>query len=218
MAAQGIIFDMDGVIFDSERVWKDCSDSLNADYGISFSEEYRQNLCGMGEPQIREKMKNDFPSLDVDRYRDELIRMVTERILIHVPMKPFLMETIGKCRAMGYRMALATSSNRSRAATMFNQYNLVPETLFDGTVYGEDVAKSKPHPEIFLRAASKIGVEPENCFVLEDSLNGLIAAFDGGFKPVMIVDMIPPSDYVREHGIPVFYDLNKFAVALEGDQ
>ena len=203
---KGIIFDMDGVIFDSESVWRDATFEVNPQFGIEFDDAYRQSLCGMDEKSIRSRISSDFPHADVDGYRDAVISEVNGRLLSGIPPRPGFLEFLEVCRAEGLRIGLATSSDPGRAMTMFEADGLDPDILFDATAFGTEVSESKPDPEIFLLASSRMGLDPGSCLVLEDSLNGLKGAFDGGFHPMMLVDLVEPDGWVASKGIPVFHD------------
>lgn len=201
---KGVIFDMDGVIFDSESVWRDVTFEVNPRFGIEFDDAYRQGLCGMDEGSIRARLRADFPHADVDAYRDTLVPEAKGRLVSGMLPKPGFMEFLELCRSKGMRAGLATSSSPDRARKMFRAIGLDPEVLFDAVTFGREVERSKPDPQIFLLAASRLGLSPDSCIVMEDSLNGLRAAYDGGFQPVMMRDLIEPDDWVRDAGILVF--------------
>ncbi len=212
----GMIFDMDGVIFDSESVWKRETFRLNPEFGIDFDEPYRQALCGMSESNIRAVMKEDFPSADIDGYREKLVADVKRKLASEDLRKPGFDGIVELCRSKGIRIGLATSSSEERASAMFANSGMSMDSLFVAKVFGTEVKRSKPDPEIFLLAASRMGLEPGKCIVVEDSLNGLKAAYAGGFVPAMVVDMIEPDDWVIEKRIPVFRSLAELSEALRG--
>ena len=199
---KGLIFDMDGVIFDSESVWKEATFRLNREYDLDFDEDYRQRMCGMNEKDIRSMLRNDFPGRDIDAYRTELTACV-EKNSLNAPMKDGFQGLVNACRAKGLRIGLATSSAPERARALFKANSIDPETFFDSAVYGNEVSMSKPDPEIFLKATEKLGLEPHECIVIEDSINGLKAAENGNFIPVMMVDIIEPDEWVLSSRISV---------------
>lgn len=191
----GIIFDMDGVIFDSELLWKKAFQLANIKFGLQFTEEYRQSCCGKDENLIRSELRAMHPSLDVDNYRDFIVRNVADTIEKYgAPIKEGFCELIDYLKLNNYKIALATSSKKERALKLFGKKNLNPLEIFNGLVFSEDVKISKPNPEIFLIAAYKIGIDPCNCIVLEDSLNGIQAAKLGGFASIMVKDLIEPDE------------------------
>ena len=195
----GIIFDMDGVIFDSEAIWKDAFQLANVKFGLQFTEEDRQSCCGKDEETIRKELKNANPYLDVDGYRDFIVAQVENTVKeFGAPLKDFFPELISFLQANHIKIALATSSKRQRARMLFQNKGLDPSKIFHGMVFGEDVETSKPNPEIFLLAAHQIGCTPASCIVLEDSLNGIEAAKCGGFNSIMVKDLIEPNEEAKK--------------------
>lgn len=193
-AIECVIFDMDGVIFDSESIWKIAFREATLAYGFDLTEIDRQHTCGMDEESIRRELKERFPHADIDGYRDLMRKRVRELSGKGVPVKPGFEKLMTLLRATGKKAALATSSERMRACTMFAMNGMMVEKLFASTVFGDEVSKGKPDPFIFIEAARKAGVDPVKCMVIEDSPNGIEAAASGGFFPVMIPDIIMPTE------------------------
>lgn len=204
----GVIFDMDGVIFDSEVLWQKAFQLANEKFGLQFTEEYRQSCCGKDEKLIRSELKIAHPSLDVDSYRDFIVRNVAETIEKNgAALKEGFCELIDYLKLNNYKIALATSSKRERAIKLFGKKNLNPFDIFNGMVFSEDVKISKPNPEIFLAAAQKMGLAPCNCIVLEDSLNGIQAAKLGGFVSIMVKDLIEPDEDSKKFCLSIVNNL-----------
>ena len=191
------IFDMDGVIFDTEYLWKQAFERANNTFGLNLTEEYRQSTCGKSEVLIRNELELIYPDLDVAKYREYMLRQVNDAISAgDFGIKPGIIEAIEVLKSKGYKLALATSSHKNRAEMLFQKKELDLYNIFDATVFAEDIGhKSKPDPEIFLVATRLINENPSECFVFEDSVNGIEAAVAGGFVPVMIVDLIEPTKY-----------------------
>lgn len=205
----GVIFDMDGVIFDTERLWKNAFEKANIKYGLELDERYRQSTCGKSEVMIREELKNNYPSLAVDEYREFMLHDVTESIATgSFDVKNHFVELISYLKSNHIAIALATSSHKERAEKLFELKGLSISGIFDAAVFSEDVGRrSKPDPYIFLKAAERISINPENCYVLEDSVNGIEAAARGGFLPIMVVDLIEPNDYCESNTQAIIRDL-----------
>ena len=197
---QGIIFDMDGVIFDTEQVWQDAFFTANQRFGLSLTEEFRQSTCGKSEALVRKELAIQYPELDVPGYRNYMLQCVNDRVAAgDFAVKEGFLELIALIKREGYRVALATSSGRLRAEHAFKVKNL-DIGMFDTTVFGEDVKeRSKPDPYIFQLATQRLGLPAYECFVLEDSINGIESAVRSGFSAVMVVDKIPPNDYCLTH-------------------
>ena len=196
-----VIFDMDGVIFDTESLWKKAFLAANKKFEVDISEEYRQGMCGKNEKLVRDELRVHRPNLDVDAYRDFMLESVNHDIRVgDFKMKPFFKETIDFLKSKGIKIALATSSHKARAEMLFKLKEMEIARVFDAAIYAEDaLGKSKPDPYMFLEAAKKLGQDPSNSIVVEDSINGIEAAVRGCFVPVMAVDLIPPNSFAKEH-------------------
>ena len=214
----GVIFDMDGVIFDSEVLWQRAFKLANKQFGLNFTEEYRQSCCGKDENLIRSELRQTHPSLDADEYRDFIVDNVSQTIeKSGAPLKDGFCELVRYLKQNGYKTALATSSAKQRAQKLFAKKNLDIDEIFDGTVFCEDVKVSKPNPEIFLKAAKKLSLAPGECIVLEDSLNGLLAARLGGCASVMVVDLIEPDESAKNSCLFIARGLNEVTDFLKRD-
>ena len=196
-----VIFDMDGVIFDTESLWKKAFLAANKKFEVDISEEYRHGMCGKNEKLVRDELRVHRPNLDVDAYRDFMLESVNHDIRVgDFKMKPFFKETIDFLKSKGIKIALATSSHKARAEMLFKLKEMEIAGIFDAAIYAEDaLGKSKPDPYMFLEAAKKLGQDPSNSIVVEDSINGIEAAVRGCFVPVMAVDLIPPNSFAKEH-------------------
>ena len=210
-----VIFDMDGVIFDTESLWKKSFERSNGIFGVDLDETYRQSICGKSEIAIRDELRSICPNVDADEYRDSMLRYVNSEIERGAfDMKASFVPFMDHLKRNGYKTALATSSHKKRAEMLFKMKGL-NIGAFDAMVFSEDVgAKSKPDPLIFLLAAQKLGLEPSECMVVEDSLNGIEAAVRGGFVAVMAIDLIKPNAFCLDHAI-IVDDLTQIISHLE---
>ena len=197
MAIEAVIFDMDGVIFNTESLWRDAFVYANRRFGLSLTERDRQAICGKTESVIRAELRKTFPLLDADAYRDSMLAYVKEAIDEgRFEIKSGFLSLMHYLHDKGIRTALSTSSHRDRAYMMFERMGLNLDEFFQVTVFSEDVGdKSKPDPYIFTLAADKLGLDYSVCCVIEDSINGIVAASRGGFLPIMAVDLIEPDGY-----------------------
>ncbi|MBQ4444391.1 MAG: HAD family phosphatase [Clostridia bacterium] len=197
MKINAAIFDMDGVIFDTERLWRDAFVLSTRRFNLPLTEADRQLMCGKTEPVIRAELRRAFPSLDADAYRDSMIDYVRAEIAVgRFSLKEGFLSLMDTLRSRGIRTALATSSHRDRAYSLFEKKGLSLDYFFPVTVFSEEVGdKSKPNPYMFCLAAEKLGLTPTSCCVVEDSINGIVAATRGGFMPIMAVDLIEPDAF-----------------------
>lgn len=206
---EAVLFDMDGLIFDTESVWKDAFFEANKKFGLNLDEEYRQKeMAGRQEIDIRKMMKLEFPDVDIDAYRDYMRGLVFEEIKSSKKLlKTGFVEIVDALKMNNIKIALATSSGLDRCDILFGNAGIDYKKIFDAIVTKEEVDSGKPNPEVFLKAAKKLGVETEACVVLEDSILGIQAAHNAGAVPVMVVDLIEPVDELRKLAEHVVYSL-----------
>lgn len=190
---QGVIFDMDGLMFDTERLSMELWGAQLAAQGFAFTPAMGKAIRGRNDEGIRAVLGQQLgPTLDYDKARNgvraEMLRRLDQE---GMPVKPGLNPLLAWLKAQGVPCAVASSSSRAsvehhcRAAGVWAGFSAV--------VCGDMVTHSKPHPEIFLRAAQALGVPPQQCLVLEDSFNGVRAGHAGGFITVMVPDMDQPT-------------------------
>ena len=191
-----VIFDMDGVIFNTENLWRDGFIIANKKYNLNLDENYRKTICGKSEQQIRNELKEIYNNLNVDEYRDYIINYVNEGTKnLNYEIKEGFIDLINNLKNKNYKLALATSSTKKRAEYLFKNKN-IDINIFDVKIFSEDVGiKSKPDPYIFNLAAERLNEDPSNCYVIEDSINGIVAAKGGNFKSIMAIDLIEPDNY-----------------------
>ncbi len=201
MDVKAVVFDMDGVIFDTESLWKVAFNKANDVFNLSLTEDYRQSTCGKNETLIRQELKSTYPDLDVAKYRDFMLNHVNNAIKLgQFNVKDGFVDLIDSLKNLGIKTVLATSSHKERAQNLFSVKGLDIDKLFDGAIFYEDcLGRSKPDPYIFKIAVDGVGILPQNAIVLEDSINGVKASYDGGFIPVMVVDLIEPDDYCQKN-------------------
>lgn len=193
---EAVIFDMDGLMFDSECVWKTLWEPALAAFGREVPEGLPEAACGTtGDFAIAAIERFCGPEVDARAVFAEFYRLAALRFAQGVPKKPGLDELLAYLREQGVPMAVASSSpiamieNNLRAAGI--------EGYFDHVVSGQFVEHSKPAPDIFLEAARRLGVEPVNALVLEDSFAGVRAGAAGGFVTVMVPDQHEPAPEIR---------------------
>jgi len=211
-----VIFDMDGVIFDSESVWKKAFEYTNCKYNLDLTEADRQSMCGKFEKDIRSELKKSFPNLDVDEYRDFMKTLVETTINEKgVPLKIGFISLIKFLKENKIKTALATSSSAERMELIFKKANLNNKILFDSIVTSKDVALGKPNPMIFNIACDNLHLQHQNCIVLEDATNGIEAAYNAGCLPVMVIDLIKPNESTKKQCFKIYNNLNEVKNFME---
>lgn len=192
----GAIFDQDGLLFDTEKIYQRAWVQAAAEQGVDVPLSFPTKFCGLGKALISGIVREAYPQLDIPRYCDRAVRIAWDKQLAGTPIrKPGLLEMLRFCRDNGIRTAVASSS--IRPVVLHNLEAAGVSECFDAVVTGEEVANGKPAPDIFLLAASKIGVAPERCCVFEDAFSGLRGAFAAGALPVMVPDLVQPTDEIR---------------------
>ena len=192
----GAIFDQDGLLFDTEKIYQRSWVLAAAEQGVDVPPSFPTKFCGLGKDIISGIVRESYPQLDIPRYCDRAVRLAWDAQLAGVPdLKPGLLEMLRFCRDNGIRTAVASSS--IRPVVLHNLAAAGVAEYFDAVVTGEEVANGKPAPDIFLLAASKIGTEPERCCVFEDAFSGLRGAFAAGALPVMVPDLVQPTEEIR---------------------
>lgn len=194
---KGAVFDMDGLMFDSERlvyeIWQEAMNKRGFEYNLNIfkntiglrvdeSERYYISLYGKDfeYKTLRQKCRETF----FKRINNE-----------GIPIKKGLFELLDFLKVNSIKMALATSTSTESAMQMIKLAGVYD--YFDSFVCGDDVTNGKPHPEVFLTAGKKLGIAPENCVAFEDSINGIKSAFSAGMKTVMVPDFLQPTDEIK---------------------
>ena len=189
MGKKAVIFDMDGVIFDTEKVYLDIWIEVFEKYGYKMTKELYVNVMGTGRKNViktfLENFGDDLPIEKMYEEKDNQLFYIIENQ--GIPLKEGVKELFSMLKEKNYKIALATSAKRERVEKQIKDKWL--KESFDAIVCGDDVEKGKPSPDIFLKAAKEIDVEPENCFVVEDSPAGIKAVFSGGMKGIHVEDL-----------------------------
>ena len=193
----GVIFDMDGTMFDTERMWATFWEPALAALGLPYREGLAEAARGTAGVTTRNVVRQFYgPDCDAEAIVDSLHRVADEVFFsAPVPKKPGLDALLAWLKARNIPMAVASSSREAMIRHNLDVWGLTQD--FTAIVSGQHVAHSKPDPEIFLLTAQKLDVEPSRCLVLEDSYNGVRAGAAGGFVTVMVPDLVPADDEMK---------------------
>ena len=193
---RGFIFDMDGTLFDTEKLYRAFWYVVAEQRGFHVDDEMLSRMRGMALPKgalIFETRNPEFSYYEERRRRMELVYEEVDRN--GVPEKPGLRKLLAFLRAQGYRTAVASSSPEAQVQRYMERNGLTEQ--FDVLLGGDAVENGKPAPDLFLLAAEKLGLPPAECVVVEDSENGIRAgAAAGGF--VIGIPDLDPLDPVRD--------------------
>jgi HAD superfamily hydrolase (TIGR01509 family) len=179
---RGVIFDMDGVLVDSEPFIAEAAMRMFAERGLAVRPEDFRPFVGAGEDRYLGGVaeRHGF-ALDLERDKARTYQLYDRMVRGRLGPLPGVHEFIAKCRARKLRLALATSADRVKLLVNLRELGLAPET-FDALVDGLDVERKKPAPDIFRLAAERLGLPAGECLVVEDAVNGVAAAKAAGAR------------------------------------
>ena len=204
-----LIFDMDGLMFDSERIATISLREAGKKFGYEIKDEVRNQLLGRNKNDGIRVMKNtygeDFPVEEVFKYS-----MVVHDQYIKdngLPIKEGLMELLNYAKAKKIKMVVASSSSRDVIKANLSLTNTT--SYFDDIIGGDEVVNSKPNPEIFLKACEKCGATADKSLVLEDSESGILAAKNAGIEVICIPDIITHPKEINDIAYKVLNNLEE---------
>lgn len=192
---KGAIFDMDGLLFDTERLYEESWVILAEEFGQTPDPAFPKAVAGSSGAHMREIIHAHYPQVDAFAFQESCYQRVANLLEISVPEKPGLHEILDYFHRNGVKMAVASSSGIESI-----EHNLEVAGIrhyFDAVVSAGQVEHGKPAPDIFLYAAQCVGVHAHECYVFEDSLNGIRAGAAAGCTTVMIPDRTQPTDDIR---------------------
>ena len=185
----GVLFDMDGVVLDTEklyaRFWAEAAHALG--YPMTYAQAL--GMRSLNSVAGQAKLESYFgPGVSREIMRKKRVELMDAYVAeFGVDAKPGIHELLDALKAQGIRTAIATSSPMDRATAYLGRLGLLDK--FDCICSGHDVKHGKPEPDIYLHAASCIGVPPENCLAIEDSMAGIQSAYRAGCWPVLVPDL-----------------------------
>ena len=197
------IFDMDGLLFDTERLFQKAWREEAGSIGITLPDVFTTQICGTSGEKQAQIVRDYFPGKDPL----EIMKKVQSRVYEQkeIPLKKGTKEILEGMKKQGMLMAVASSSPLPMIRQ--NLEKTGTGSYFHTIVSGQQVEKGKPEPDIFLLAARETGVDPADCYVFEDSINGILAGQAAGCACIMIPDMVEPNDQARAAAAGIYPDL-----------
>lgn len=202
-----VIFDMDGVIFDSERLVLVCWEKVSEKYGVRGIEEAFMPCIGTNAVKTKEIVLDyygqDFP---YEEFRKEASVLFHEHVdRVGLPVKKGVRELLDYLREQEIPIAVASSTRLEVVTGELKQAGLYE--YFKVVMGGDQLKRSKPEPDIYLMTCEKMGVSPERAYAIEDSYNGIRSSYSAGMRPIMVPDMLPATEEMRQKSVVVLDDL-----------
>lgn len=214
---KAVIFDMDGLMIDSEKLTYKVYDQVIRKMGYDYSEEFYKLALGMARAQEEllyfDVYGDDFP---MDDFWDQTHAIIDEILFTKVPLKEGIIELLEYLKKHNYKTMVATSSQRHRVDKILEAGKLT--NYFDDVICGDEVSHSKPDPEIFLSACQKLNVETKEALVLEDSEAGILAAYNANIDVICIPDMKYPGLAYADKAIKIYSSLHEVIPYLEKER
>jgi HAD superfamily hydrolase (TIGR01509 family) len=187
-----IIFDLDGVLLDSEQRWNEAKEALVREAGGTWREEAPRVMMGMSSPEWSAYLRDDLGvQRDLDAINDDVVHRMHESYEDGLPLLPGALDAV-RALAAERPLGLASSSNREIIDVFLERSGV--GRLFGATVSSEEVARGKPAPDVYLETARRLGVDPLACVAVEDSANGLRAAHAAGMPVIAVPNPHYPPD------------------------
>ena len=213
---KAVIFDMDGLLIDSEVISYKCYKKLIESYGYSFTmDDYVKDYPGKQLKVSLQFIKEHY-HLDYDiEEKFQLFHRLETQFMQEdgVALKKGAKELLQYLKNHHYQIALATSSLPSRACHILDMHHIL--SYFDEIICGSDVQRGKPYPDIFLKACERLNVLPSEAIVLEDSEAGIQASYDANIKVICIPDMKYPEKQYEEKTFKILKDLTEVTAYLK---
>lgn len=215
---KAVVFDMDGVLFDTEKLCRASWTALAKEQGIEDMEEVFMQCVGRNANDTKALVLHHYgPDFPYDTFRQRSSEWFWKQIeKSGVPVKPGVWELLSYLKKAGYNIGLASSSRRESVISNLTDAGIAE--YFSVIVTGDMVEHSKPRPDIYLLACEKMQVSPEEAYAIEDSPNGIRAAYAAGMKPVMVPDLIAPDEEMRTLSFGIFKNLLEVRDFLRGQE
>ena len=216
MNIKAVLFDMDGLMVDTESLATEAFIHSAKKQGYDMTKEETLLVLGFTTKSIYEFWENYFKNSDVSGKQlvDDHYKYIENILFTTGPRKmPYIEELLKYLKESNYKVAVASSSNMNHIINNMEKTGL--KKYIDEFASGAEVENGKPAPDVFLLAAKRLGVKPEECLVLEDSKAGVIAGSSAGAKVIMVPDMFKPDEVCKEKAYRIVNNLGEVISILE---
>lgn len=187
LTTQGVIFDMDGVLLDTEPLWAESMMAVGQAHGIEVSYAQLRHTTGLRIHEVTAFWADKFPwkkNISAHEVAEDILDHIIANAIENSRIMPGIIEHLEYLRQHEFPIGVATSSPRRMMSTLLKHFGIAP--YFHQAVCGDEVALAKPHPEIYLRCAEALGIAPYDAVAIEDSVNGMISAKAARMRVVAI--------------------------------
>lgn len=203
---ESVIFDMDGVLFDTESIYLKVWKNVFKKYGYKMTKDIYSQVIATGRENVKKVFLREFgEELPIEKMYVEKDLALKEEIEKNVYIKEGAVEILTYLKSKNYKVALATSSDRERMNKQLEKASI--RKYFDEIVCKDEVENTKPNPEIYLKVADKLNVNPKNCLVIEDSLAGVKAAYKANMKVLHVEDLKKADNEIKKYCYKSFNNL-----------
>ena len=209
----GAIFDMDGLLTDTERFYSQSWKYTVQAFGQTWIPDFDRAMAGTSGETMLAAIRAHYPTVDAQAFMDECIAHQRKLVREELRERPGASDIVRYFREQGVKMAVASSGTADNIRD--NLFRLGLLDSFDAIAAGPEVENSKPAPDIFLLAAERIGVPPEDCYVFEDGINGCLGGIAAGCATVMIPDLFEPTEEVRRGCTAIYPSLTDAMRAIQ---
>lgn len=204
---KAVIFDMDGLMFDTESIYYKANQKTADEIGLPFDYPFYEKYIGASDEDFFQAL---YDAHEDKKLVDTFIKKSREDVVdylmsVSLPKKKGLLELLDYVKAEGYTLVVASSTERWLVDQMLEKAEVAD--YFDAVVGGDEVKHSKPDPAIFIKAWGNTTVEKEETLILEDSLNGIRAAYGAEIPVIMVPDLFKPNDEAKEKAFAIYDDL-----------
>lgn len=214
MKKTGVLFDMDGLMFDTQQLYDNANKEIaRTVYGFEISREMLLAITGRSGEDLYETVNRFRPELDAKEYIRRIFNHVAKKVETDLIIMPGLYDLLSWLSQQDVRIGLTSGSDRSIVENNLRCSGL--RECFSGIICGDEIIAGKPDPEGYLKTAALIGCRPEDCYVLEDSPNGILAGHRAGCSVIMVPNGIEPDAEIRSLCAGIYPSLSEVRQAME---